>query len=267
MACWGRLAADVWDGLFEAAVVKNGFHGNNAILLDAQIQHWTNAVLPSIPLLPRDQQPNVKQQRQSIVTDTRLALLRLFIFRQAMLSLKYDAEQGRVCGDLALEVVQRISAHTNKTESLSSFRFHMTTALGSAMLILSTLIFRDLAPIGLHDRKNDYLNGFIQALHVIEQFSQHTSVARRILSDFKDIVAFFKQIWNTISKEEREGTEWFPQFLVPPNLKDLLPYQSLDFAQQHAGSGLSMDTHPAQDSDGWEFDVHGREGTCGVLWV
>ncbi|KAJ4350421.1 uncharacterized protein N0V89_009042 [Didymosphaeria variabile] len=53
MVCWGRLAADVWDGFFAAAPSKDGVANDNALILDARIKHWTEVVLPTIPLLPR----------------------------------------------------------------------------------------------------------------------------------------------------------------------------------------------------------------------
>jgi hypothetical protein len=263
MACWGRLSADSWDGLFDAAVIKSGFNSENAHILDAQIQHWTDVILPSISLLPPDQPPEVTQLRQHATVHTRLSLLRLYIFRQFMSSLKYDGERGRICGDLAVDLVQRVREHSVETSPLHSFRFHMVTTLGNALLILSTLCVRDLASIGLQDSWKVYAESFVEALETIRNFSQHTNVARRILGDFGDIVPVVLKVL-----DQQQNGQSFPQHLVPMNIRDLFPYSSLDFAQQPGGAGaFSIDLDRTQDLDTWDFNMCEREGKYGVPWI
>jgi hypothetical protein len=262
MACWGRLSADVWDGLFDAAVIKDGLNSDNALILDAQIKHWTEFVLPSLPLLSPDQPPELFQLRQHMLIHTRLCLLRLYIFRQTMLSLKYDGERGRVCGDLTMEIVQRIREYCAETNPLNSFRFYMATALGAALLVLSTLCVRDLILIDLQDNQKVYADGFMEALGMIRNFSQHTNVARRILSDFQDIVPVIIKI-----VDRQQNGQGFPHHLVPANVRDLFPYSSLDFAQQPGSGTFSVDIDPMQASDPWDFEMLGREGKYGVLWM
>jgi hypothetical protein len=262
MACWGRLSADVWDGLFDAAVIKNGINSENALILDAQIKHWTEIILPTIPLLSLDQPPELVRLRQHILIHTRLSLLRLYIFRQFMLSLKYDGERGRVCGDLAVEIVQRIRDYSAEMSPLNSFRFHMATSLNAPLLVLSTLCLRDLASIGLQDSWKVYADGFGEALEMIRNFSQHTNVARRILADFREIIPVVIKVL-----DQQQDGQSFPQHLVPANVKDLFPYSSLDFAQQSGGSTFNVDTDPTQASDTWDFEMFEREGKYGVLWI
>jgi len=263
MACWGRLSADAWDGLFDAAVIKSGFNSENAHILDGQIQHWTEVILPSIPLLPPDQPAETAQMRQHVLVYTRLGLLRLYIYRQFMLSLKYDGERGRICGDLAVDLVQRVREHGAETSPLHSFRFHMATTLGSALLILSTLCVRDLAPIGLQDNWKAYADSFMEALEMIRNFSQHTNVARRILSDFRQIVPVIIQVFD----QQRNGQK-FPQHIAPADIRDFFPYGLLDFAQQPGGGGaFSIDMDSMQDSEVWDFEGCEREGKYGVPWI
>ena len=262
MACWGRLAADAWDGLFDAAVIKSGFNSETAHMLDAQIQHWTNVILPSISLLPPDQSPQVTQVRQHNLVHTRLGLLRLYLYRQVMISLTFDGERGRICGDLAIELVQRVQEHNVETVPLHSFRFYMATTLGGALLILSTLCVRDLASIGLQDHWKGYADGFREALEMIRNFSQHTNVARRILADFRHVVPVVIKVLN----QQQHGHS-FPQQLVPASIRDLMPYSSLDFAQQVNGGVFSSDMDSTQDTDLWDPDACEKEGKYGVAWI
>lgn len=268
MVCWGRLAGDIWDNVLAAPVAKQSVNEENAAVLNTRIKHWTEVVLPTIPLLPSDQPPDVRQLRQHVVVHTLLDQLRLLLWRRTLLSLKYDSEIGRLCGDLAIDVIQRIRAHSPEAKHPSSFRFHMAVSLGGPLLTLSTLLVRDLAPLGLQDRQPIYGEGFREAFSILHDLSTYPHIARRILDDFKDIAPVVSDILN----QQQQG-QAFSHHVVPPNVAELLPYREIDFAQQSGCAVPDMilvngvDMMVPQNVDPWEYDFTSREGGYGVPWI
>jgi hypothetical protein len=273
MVCWGRLSADVWDGLFDAAVVKGGFNSENAHLLDAQIQHWTEVILPSIALLPTDYPPNITQARQHHLVHTRLGLLRLFVYRQLMVTLTYDGERGRICGEIAIDLVRRVREHGAETDayhtgddgspSPHSFGFHMATTLASALLILATLCVRDLDHMGLSWKV--YADSFTEGWEIICHLSMKYTVAQRIHNELVELARVVTKV-----VEHRQKGLSFPYDLIPAQVRDLMPcnsHNSLDFAQQSGGSGtFSLNTDRTQESDKWGIWESSQKGHR-VLWI
>ncbi|KAF2641039.1 hypothetical protein P280DRAFT_300354 [Massarina eburnea CBS 473.64] len=266
MICWGRLAADVWDGHFAATILKRGAEGENALILDARIRQWIEEVLPTVPLLPPDASdlsPDLRQLRQHTLVHTRLSQLRLLLFRQVMLSLRYDAERARVCSELALDVIERVRQHTAEPNHPSSFRFPMTSSLASALLVFSLLLVRDLSTIDLQDYWNVYFEGFQKTRKMLHHLSQHFPLAGRILDDFKDVVP----VVLAVAKQFRPG-EPFPQHVVPANVRDLFPYAELDFAQQPVNGGdVEMGESAGGGGLGMEFELGRKRGRYGVPWI
>ncbi|KAF1953249.1 hypothetical protein CC80DRAFT_596122 [Byssothecium circinans] len=269
MVCWGRLAADVWDGHFAATILKRGIEGENALLLDARIRQWIDDVLPTIPLLPPDASdlsPELRQLRQHTLIHTRLSQLRLLLFRQAMLSLRYDSERGRLCGDLALDIVERIQKHTAEPNHPSSFRFSMASSLASAFLVLCTLLVRDLSPLGLQENVKMYFDGFQKARKMLFDLCSHFTLAQRTLDDFKGVIPTVL----AVAKQQQLGQP-FPQHLVPSGIRDALPYSLVDFSLQARGGDVVV-VDPELEMGGeerepWEFEVGGVRGRYGVPWL
>lgn len=290
MVQWGKLIGDVWDRMFAAAATQ-GMDGESTAVLDAKIKHWTEVYLPAIPLLPKDQTPEIRHQRQHTLVYTRLNHLRLLLRRRTMISLRYDGSTGRLCGDLALDNVQLIKAHSTDAKCPSSFRFHMTASLGGSILILATLLVRDLASIGLQDQQQAYAESFRDALAILHDLSIYLQAARRVVDDFRDIVNVVTTILNQ-QQVASHGQDGAPS-LFPANIDDLFPYGALDFAQQ-AGAGLpdagrqqgggggngaaaghwtgngngNPDVANAASLDSWDFELQPTSaGGYGVPWI
>ncbi|KAF2713963.1 hypothetical protein K504DRAFT_462421 [Pleomassaria siparia CBS 279.74] len=286
MIQWGKLCGDVWDRMFAAAATQ-GMDGESTAILDAKIKHWTEVCLPAIPLLPKDHTPEIRHQRQHTLVYTRLNHLRLLLRRRTMISLRYDGSTGRLCGDLAISNVQLIKAHSTDAKGPSSFRYHMTASLGGSILILATLLVRDLVSIGLQDQQTAYAESFRDALAILQDLSIYLQAARRVIDDFRDIVNVVTTILNqgvSIGPEGEKTTNTFPA-----NIDDLFPYGALDFAQQAStgqsdtgrggatGSGngnagaqwtSSMESATAASLDSWDFELQPTSvGGYGVPWI
>ncbi|KAF2472467.1 uncharacterized protein BDR25DRAFT_302638 [Lindgomyces ingoldianus] len=281
MVSWAKLAGDVWDQVFAPGAARRGVDGENAAVLDARIKHWTEAVLPTIPLLPTDQPPEVRHLRQHVLVHTRLNHLRLLLRRRTMVRLKYDGSTGRLCGDLAIDIVQRIKAHTPEAKAPSSFRFHMTASLGSAILILATLLVRDLASIGLQDKQSAYADSFRDGVSILHDIAIYLQAARRVADDLKDIV----HVVTAVLSQQQGQDGVITQNVIPLNIDDLFPYSTLDFAQQggwgeyHGSLGMAgwngtggtgaaggMDNQMT-NLDSWDFELQPHSGGHGVPWI
>lgn len=269
MVCWGRLAADVWDGLFAATVSKDGIANDNTLMFDARIKHWTDVVFPTIPLLQPEYPPEPRQLRQYTIVQNSLDQLRLLLFRQTLLSLQYDTETARMCGDLAIKIVQRAKAHTSDANDPLSFRHHMASSLGSAMLTLMVLLFRDMPYISLNDHSTTQLEeAYNDANTILTDLASSLGLARRIKNDFADIEAARQQAMSS-AEFGFGGT-------VAADMKELFPYTSLDFAHQH-GIGAESYVHGshangsssalALNTDLWSSVFATRQGRYGVPWM
>ncbi|KAF2194024.1 hypothetical protein K469DRAFT_617820 [Zopfia rhizophila CBS 207.26] len=271
MISWAKLGGDVWDQVFAAGAAKRGVDGENTAILEARIKHWTDAVLPTTPLLPPDQPPDVRHLRQHVLVHTRLNHLRLLLRRRTMVSLKYDGNTGSLCGDLASDIVQKIKAHSPEARIPSSFRFHVTASLGSALLILTTLLVRDLAPIGLQDRQPAYAESFREGIAILNDLAAYLQVARRVTEDLKDIVqvvtSMLEQRQVVLHNQQDGGS-------ATSNITNLFPYTALDSVQQaglneyQGGFGIWNGADaPLGSSETWDFEVQPARGGYGVPWI
>lgn len=268
MVCWGRLAADVWDGLFAATVSKDGMASENALIFDARIKHWTEVVLPTIPLLPPEYPPEPRQLRQHTIVRNSLDQLRLLLFRRTMLSLEYDAETACACGDLAVKIVQRTKAHASDTNEPTSFRFYMASSLGAAILILGALLFREIPYIGLHDSPSTYSEeAYGDATTLLNELASGLALGRRIKNDFADVENAYQQVLSS----EKFG---FGRTMGADG-KELFPYTELDFAQQpgvgaetaaQSGQANGSNSTGALNTDLWSSVFETRAGKYGVPW-
>ncbi|OAF99922.1 uncharacterized protein CC84DRAFT_1168833 [Paraphaeosphaeria sporulosa] len=269
MVCWGRLAADVWDGTFAAAMSKDRVANDNALILDARIKHWTDVILPTIPLLPHEFPPEPRQLRQHTIVQNSLDQLRLLLFRQTMLSLRYDPDVACLCRDLAINIVQRIKNHQGDVGQPTSFRFPMASCLGGAMLILATLNFRDMPCIPSDNHSlTQSEEAYGEATSILADLSPGLALARRIKKDFADLESLYRQ---TVDPTELNfGNDG------PVERQELFPYTSLDFTQQfgfdneadannrHTNGSSSAST---LNTDLWSSIFATKEGKYGVPWM
>jgi hypothetical protein len=255
MISWAKFVGDVWDQVLSTSATRQGIDVENAIILDARIKHWTENVLPTFPLLPPDRGPEVRHLRQRTVALTRFNHLRMILRKKAMLSLKYDGNTGRLCGDLAIDTVERVKAHAPEAKIPSSFRHQMTASLGGAILILSTLLVRDLPSLGLQDKGAAYAESFRDAVGVLQDLAMYLQVARRVADDFKDVIHVVTAILNG-----------GPPDMMPATFEHIFPYQLLDFAEQQ-GSVPDSTTWTGAENDSWDFEIQPSTGGYGVPWV
>jgi hypothetical protein len=177
MVQFARLGGEIWDMLFSAAALRQPQHAETIAILDAKIKHWIDDVLPSRPLVPQHANTSLRHRRQRCLVYTRAAHLRLLLRRRLMVSMNFSAADGRLCGNLAMDIVKQISQHSNEAGEQSSFRFHMAVSLGSALLILSTLLCRGL--VDLQNFYAQYSEAFRTGLTLLRQLGKGLHAARR----------------------------------------------------------------------------------------
>lgn len=113
-----------------------------------------------------------------------------------MVSLCYDAHDASVCGDLAKEIVEEIHAHASEITKPSSFRFHMAISLGGAVIILATLLCRDLSAICLEGSQPTYAKSFRAGIAMLRDLAINLRAARRLMEDLKDIINVVELVLN-----------------------------------------------------------------------
>ncbi|KAF2870375.1 fungal-specific transcription factor domain-containing protein [Massariosphaeria phaeospora] len=260
----GKIMGDMWDQVF-AAAVEHEVDDEHAVALHARIMYWSETVSPTISLLPLDRVLEAQLLWQSIVMRTRRNQLLLLLRRRSMVSLDYDAPTGRLCGGLAMNTIKCIKAHFAEAKHPGPHRFHITTALGGAVLTLSALLLRDLAPIGLHDNLEAYIEAFGDALTMLHDLALCLQIARRVMDDFKDIVSL---VGNVLSPNQVNVAQ-----LVPADIRVLLPYTALSSAHQGVlddgadgamEAGDSADVAAAHPRD---FEHGARAAWWGVPWI
>lgn len=270
MVCWGRLAADVWDGFFAAAISKDAAANDSALILDARIKHWTDVILPTIPLLAPEYPPESLRLRQHTIVQNSLDQLRLMLFRQTMLTSRYDADVAGLCRDLAVNIVQRIKPHLQESVAgqPTSFRFPMASCLGGAMLILATLNFRGTPYIASDDHSRARCEeAYVEATNMLAALASSLPLARRIKDDFAEYEKLHQQTVDptklNIGHDDSIGK------------LELFPFTALDFTQQF-GFNPGADTNNTYtngsssstlNTDPWSLGVVAKEGRYGVPWI
>jgi len=273
MVEFGKLAGDVWDTMFAA----NGdtFSTEAVAILDAKIRHWLENTLPKIPLLPSQIPLTQRHRRQQLLVDTRLFHLRLLLHRREMVSLSYNATVGLLCGNLATNIVRRLEEHRLEINQPSSFRFHLATTLGGAILILATLLCRDLTTIGLQDRHAIFSKSFHTAVEMLKELAQVLRAARRIADDLDTVVNSVTSILlrSSFSPQNNigqlpEGTfdNFFPHTDADvANLGQLPESGVSEMGGQTVESTFNYDIFATLDS--WDSYFQANTGDPGVPWI
>ncbi|KAH8816078.1 fungal-specific transcription factor domain-containing protein [Xylogone sp. PMI_703] len=273
MIIFAKFAGEIWDQVFSARASKISNNGETLAMLDARIKHWSDTVLPNIPLLPKNKTTTKRHLRQQLLVHTRISHLRLLLRRRMMISLKYDANTGQLCGDLAIEVIHQIKAHSLEVKQPSSFRFHMATSLGSAVLILATLLGRQLSDIGLQDKISEYTENFRDGVSMLHDLAAYLQAARRIADDLEDII----QVILSIINQQPITPQIDSLAFAPTDIDSLFPYGAIDFAQQ-AGFPGQFDSNPDFEPglfsgdvehafDPWVGGLQPPDNCYGVPWI
>ncbi|EJT99485.1 hypothetical protein DACRYDRAFT_101187 [Dacryopinax primogenitus] len=248
MVAYARLTGDVWDELFSARGAKESTP-ETILVLDNRIKQWYENMLPTFPLIPRMGEPTRRHLRQELLITTRFNYLRLLLRRRTLIAMNYDRATGQICGDLNVDTVNRLQAFVDELSSPSSFRYHMATTLGGAILFLATLLARYLSQIGLQDMQPIYAESFKTAVQMLRDLAEHLESARRILHNLQDIIHVIETL---LSKSGLQGQEEYANF-VPTNLDSLFAYGMLDF--------------PAQITDGPGGDLFPSDAINSLDWV
>jgi hypothetical protein len=255
MIAFSKLAGEVWDRLFASGASQSDTEA--IVVLDAKIKHWLDTVFPKLQLIPPDGKITRRHHRQHTLIVTRFDHLRLLLRRRVMVSLEYDGLTGQLCGDLATNIVNQIGQHRNEVAEPSSFRFHMAVSLGGAVLVLATLIIRDLSQIGLQDKRIMFTSAFDDGLNLLDHLSVCLTSAKRISDDLKPIVQVATTVRSRLTTSSSLNTP-------VDDLDSVLPHGVIDFAQQTSWIGedhFNLSVEPASQADNLDFFTFEPWGT------
>jgi hypothetical protein len=266
---FSKLAGEVWDRLFAAGAPQPD--EEVVVVLDAKIKHWLDSTYPHLQLLPSRSPSTRRHLRQHTLIVTRFNHLRLLLRRRTMVSLEYDGVTGRLCGELASRIVDQISLHKDEVAEASSFRFHMAVSLGGAVLVLATLMIRDLSSIALQDARASFRSAFENGVAMLNQLSQCLTLAKRIADDLKPITGVATVMQSDSMPFARTNDAF-------DNLDELLPGGVTDFALQgnwNDDAFLNTNVQPsAMDGsfdlwalEPWQTDLNSTAAGYGVPWI
>ena len=239
MVAFAKFGGEIWEKVFSASAGNN--LAEEVAVLDTRISHWAEHVLPTIPLLPPGGQPTIRHMRQHILVHTRVAHLRLLLRRRLMVSLTYSPHDGRLCGEIAMDIVRMIAQRSSEATEASSFRFHMAVSLSGALLILGTLLCRRLSELGLQDNYPAYAKAFRQGLALLRELGTGLFAARRVLDDLKETISFVTALIDQPAPAPQQ-----PLMRMPSNTEQLFPYGAVDFNHQ-SGAGYPYEAMQAND--------------------
>ncbi|OAQ87710.1 hypothetical protein VFPBJ_01750 [Purpureocillium lilacinum] len=233
MVAFAKFAGEIWDQVFAFSGPDGPELGEKITVLDARIQYWLNTTFLSMPFIPRGSSPTTRQLWQQSLVRTRMNHLRLLLRRRRMVSLNYGTTDGLVCGDVAMDIIRDIQAYAMEVDKPSSYRFHMAISLGGAIIVLATLLCRDLTTINLQDHRPSYTESYHLGMSMLRDLAVTLPSAGRIIDDLRKIV----DVVDLIVQDRTPGALQHEDFtnLVPPNMDDLLPYSIVT-------AGRDMDT-------------------------
>lgn len=249
MIAFARFGGEIWDSMFSAGLARTTPSVETIALLDAKLLHRSSTVLPTVPLMPSHGQPEVRHYRHNNLVRCRISHLRLLLRRRLMVTLTYGQQDGRLCGELAIDIVQQVLQHHREARQPSSFRFHIAVSLGGALMILATLLCRPLAQVGLQDCQPAFADNFRNGYALLQDVSTTLQAARRIVDDLKDITSVVMALINQPNTAPQQAPTNYPT-----NIDKLFAYGPLDFVPQ---SGYPYETYQVAngpDGDAYNFD-------------
>lgn len=150
--------------------------------------------------------------------------MRLLLHRRTMVSLTYTASEGMLCGDLAMGIILDLQSHAS--EGPTPARFHIATTLGTPIIILATLLCRDLDALGLQDRRAAYIESYRAGLSMLREIATHLYAARRIIEGLKNIINVVDLVLQDRPQAHGQTRDFSDR--VPATMDQLFPYSMMD---------------------------------------
>lgn len=138
-----------------------------------------------------------------------------------MVSLAYAAPDGLICGKLATQSIHDLQTHAPEAHKPNSLRFHITLSLADSILILATLLCRDLSKIHLHEYRLLYVESFRLGVTMLRDIAASLHTAGRILQDLTNIVNVVEDL-QTRPQGSPKPTDFANS--VPSNSGDLFQF-------------------------------------------
>lgn len=230
------------------------------------IVHYLHTLLPGSD--PGSEEYPEKLYKLYDVVRARYQLLRLLLYRRTMISLEFDQATAELCGDLAVEIVESMERHEESITERTSFRFHMTSVLGGAIIILASILAHDFAAksnptpvIDLREKLPYYFPAFTKAVYMLKELGKSIQLARRVVSELDELVEVVLKVNTGVAHP-----------VTVKQVKGLLASSAMvsevpGHCYKKDRDGEEWNADEGGDLESWRLEVHRGNGEMGVPWL
>lgn len=97
-----------------------------------------------------------------------------------MVDLSFDPATGRLCGDLAVDMLSRLGTLASEIRQPSSFRYYLTASVGEAVLVLAALLCQTTSRTNLGDRYSTFVQSLFDGRSILSSLASRLVTARRM---------------------------------------------------------------------------------------
>jgi hypothetical protein len=236
---WARYAGNAIDG--------RSLDGATQDIIDRQISYFLDHDLPELIIPYTGPDAGAAPPLKVFITQKKTDFV-LWGLRSVITSLQYDDNHAAHFSHLTVFTVNRMAAFAQDVRQPFSLRHRMVSALSNALLVLCSLLVRNLA-----GRTQSHIEAFRRTLDMLQDLAYSQPYAKRVLSDFESIVR--------VVEEAIDGKD------APENVAELFPYRS-------PSPHIRLPSTPGTSNgvDGMKTGSNGYgsgpgESRCGVLWL
>ncbi|KAF4547899.1 Transcription activator of gluconeogenesis-like protein 2 [Elsinoe fawcettii] len=171
---FAHFAGEIFDKVFSDPQSRD----DDLALLDFYINRWLEHELELI-MPTRGAERSAMSVRQEVLIRTRMQHLRLLLWRRKMVNLSFDPATGRLCGDVAVDMLEKLGSLSAEIHEPSSFRYYQTAAVGEAVLVLAALLC-STSSTNLGDRWATYIQSLRDGRAILSSLASKLITARRM---------------------------------------------------------------------------------------
>jgi hypothetical protein len=206
-------------------------------ILDRQISYFLEQDLPELEIPYTSPHNGALPPLKVFITQKKTDFV-LWGLRSTITSLQYNDSHAAHFSYLAFFTVNQMATFAQDIRRPFSLRHRMTSSLSNALLVLCSLLLRNVA-----GRDQAHIDAFRRAMAMLQDLASSQIYAKRVLSDFENIVR--------VVEEAIDGK------VVPDNVAELFPYKS-----PSAGTSTRVERPRTVDNGNGT-----GESKCGVLWL
>lgn len=273
MIHWSRFAGSLWDSIFVVTATPH-VDPEKVATFDEAVMNFFQETYPTIPMDPR-------QTRYIKYIYLGFNNLRLLARRQILFSPQFDDRECHIISELVNDTITHVREYEVASEpSPYSFRHYVIPSLASCLLVLCTLLIRDLSSpeLSLDIWMPTHMSNFDITIAMLYGLADHVPLAQRVLVDFDKIVSTIQSANATWLEHEttlEQSQRWEAvKSCIPSNVATLIPYrdqipimQTTQIIHKRHPSGVIFRGLLEDRPDPWVVSLEPEEVGRGVLWV